>query len=215
MYFPFLTSFRSRQRVRSPPLLYKIPDELGNLICCGIQRKMPTIDDVYFCLWHVTAVRLRFGGVERELILTPDHQKAGLFLAHPGLPLGVGVDVGPVIIEEIALNIGLAGLVKKGKLIGPQIRVVALNIGVAADMTRARCRHRQKISAEGTFVGSTIRPKVPPRLPISPQAFVVRDSILDNQSVEPVRMGQGHTKTHGAAVILHVERVARKPECFG
>ena len=144
MYFPFLTSFRSRQQGRFPPLLHKIPDELGNLICCGIQRKMPSIHDVYLCLWHITVVRLRFGGVERELILTPDHQKAGLFLAHPGLPPGVGVHVGPVIIKEIALNIGLAGLVKKGKFIGPEVRVVALNIGVAADMTRARCRRSTK-----------------------------------------------------------------------
>ena len=81
-------------------------------------------------------------------------------------------------------------------------------------MAGPRRRQRQEIGAQLAFVGSAICPKVPPRFPISPQAFVVRDSILDNQSVEPVRMGQGHTKTHGAAVILHVERVARKPECF-
>src|SRR5271157_3606530 len=93
VYWPFRTSFRSIGWVRSPPLLHKVPDELGNLICCGIQRKMPSIDDVYFCLWHVTPVSLRFGGVERELILAPDHQQAWLLLAHPGLPLGVGVDV--------------------------------------------------------------------------------------------------------------------------
>jgi hypothetical protein len=28
-------------------------------------------------------------------------------------------------------------------------------------------------------------------------------------------MGQGHAKTHGAAVILHVKRVAREPKSFG
>ena len=29
------------------------------------------------------------------------------------------------------------------------------------------------------------------------------------------RMGQGHAKTHGAAVVLHVKRVAREPKSFG
>ena len=108
---------------------------------------MPSIDDVYFCLWHVTAVRLRFRGVERELILTPDHQKSGLFLSHPGLPLGVGIDVCPVIIEEIALNIGLTGLAEKGKFIGPQVWIITLNIGIVPDMARPRRRERQEISA--------------------------------------------------------------------
>ena len=28
-------------------------------------------------------------------------------------------------------------------------------------------------------------------------------------------MGQGHSKTHGAAVILHVKRVAREPKSLG
>ena len=40
-------------------------------------------------------------------------------------------------------------------------------------------------------------------------------SVLDNESLAPVRMGQGHAKTHKAAVILHVKRVAREPERFG
>src|SRR5579872_2708583 len=106
---------------------------------------MPAIDDVYFRLWHVTAVGLRLGGVEREFVLTPDHQKSGLFLAHPGLPLGVGVDVCPVIIKEIALNLGLTGLVKKVEFIAPEIRVIAFNIGIATDMARSRRRERQEV----------------------------------------------------------------------
>jgi hypothetical protein len=48
-----------------------------------------------------------------------------------------------------------------------------------------------------------------------PQTFVVRHSVLDDESLDPVRMGQGHAKTHGASVILHVKRVAREAESFG
>ena len=43
----------------------------------------------------------------------------------------------------------------------------------------------------------------------------MRYSVLDDESLDPVRMGQGHAKTHAAAVILHVERVAREPKRFG
>jgi hypothetical protein len=40
-------------------------------------------------------------------------------------------------------------------------------------------------------------------------------SILDDESLDPVRVRQGHAETHRAAVVLYVKRVARKPERFG
>jgi hypothetical protein len=43
----------------------------------------------------------------------------------------------------------------------------------------------------------------------------VRHGVLDDERLDPVRMGQGHAKTHGAAVVLHVQRVAREPEPLG
>ncbi len=43
----------------------------------------------------------------------------------------------------------------------------------------------------------------------------MRHRVLDDESLDPLRMGQGHAKTHRAAVILHVQRVAREPERFG
>ena len=82
-------------------------------------------------------------------------------------------------------------------------------------MARPRRRQRQEIGAQRGFVGSAIGPKGPPRFPIGPQASVVRDSVLDNQSFDPLRVGQNHPKAHRAAVILHVQCVARKPERFG
>ena len=43
----------------------------------------------------------------------------------------------------------------------------------------------------------------------------MRHSVLDDESLDSIRMGQGHAKTHGAAVILHVKRVAREPKSLG
>jgi len=46
-------------------------------------------------------------------------------------------------------------------------------------------------------------------------AVVVRHSVLDDESLDPIRMGQHHAKTNGAAVILHVKSKTRESERFG
>src|SRR5207237_238019 len=91
-----------------------------------------------------TAYRQRFSTLdskrEREIVLTPYVQETRLLLAHPCLPFRVGVNVRSIIVKKIALNLGLAGLIQKVKLVRPQIRVVAFEIGIVSYMTRSRCR---------------------------------------------------------------------------
>src|ERR1700731_732723 len=64
-------------------------------------------------------------------------------------------------------------------------------------------------------VGSPIGPKGPPRFPKRPKDFVVRHSVLDDEGLDSVRMGEGHAKAHGPPIVLHVKRVAGKPERVG
>ena len=118
-----------------------------------------------------------------------------LFLAHPCLPLGVGVDVGSVVVEEIALNIGLAWLVEKIKFIRPEIRVVAFHVGIVARMARLGGFKRQEISAKGAFIGRAIGPKSATRFPILAEACVVRDRVLDNESLRPFWVCQYRCET--------------------
>src|ERR1700689_3233665 len=99
---------------------------------------MSSIYDVDFRLGNVAAIRLRLRGVERRLILAPDHQQTWLLLAHPSVPLGVSVHVGAVVVEEVALNVALAGLIEKIIFVGPEIGVMAFDVGIVADVTRAR-----------------------------------------------------------------------------
>src|SRR3989441_13271901 len=112
------------------PLLHEAPDELRNLIRCGIEREMTRIEYVDFGLRQVAAIGLRFRKLERQVVFAPEDEKSRLLLAHPSLPLGVGVDVRAVVVEEVALNVGLAELVEKGKFIGPEIRVIAFQVGI-------------------------------------------------------------------------------------
>src|ERR1700688_898193 len=103
---------------------------------------MAGVENMNFSVRNVLAVAFRFAGFEREVVLTPDDQQARLFLAHPGLPLGVAVDVGAVVVEKVALNLGLSGLVEKEKFIGPEIRIIAFHVGIVSDMAGTRRSQR-------------------------------------------------------------------------
>jgi hypothetical protein len=43
----------------------------------------------------------------------------------------------------------------------------------------------------------------------------VGHGILDDESFCALGVRQDHAKTHRAAVVLHVKRVSREPNCFG
>src|SRR4051812_43677258 len=59
-----------------------------------------------------------------------------------------------------------------------------------------------------------ILPKVPARLPIRAQAFVMPSRVLNNDRVEAFRVREDHPETNGAAIIVQVKRVTRQPERF-
>src|SRR5258708_5519780 len=96
---------------------------------------MAGFENVDLSGWHIFAIPLRFAKVEREVILTPDHEQAGLLLAHPRLPFRISIDIGPIVVEQVALNVGLARLVEEVEFIGPEIRVVAIEVGIVSDMS--------------------------------------------------------------------------------
>src|ERR1700686_341133 len=99
---------------------------------------MTSVENVNFSLRYIPAIGVRLRKVEGEVILPPDHEQAWLPGAHPGLPFRVGVYIGSIVVEDIALNPSLARLVEKGKFIGPQIRIVAFHIGIVSEMARPR-----------------------------------------------------------------------------
>src|SRR4030088_1598461 len=64
-------------------------------------------------------------------------------------------------------------------------------------------------------MGSPIGPEGSSRFPQCAQTLIVRRRSLNDDRLDPVRISQRHPKAHGAAIVLHVKRIARKPECFG
>src|SRR5215470_18641307 len=99
---------------------------------------MTGVEHVNLSVGHIAAIGLWLRAVEREVIPAPDHQHPRLPLAHPCLPFRVGLQIGSIVVEQLALNVSLAGLLEKGKFVGPEIWVIAFWIGIAADMACPR-----------------------------------------------------------------------------
>src|SRR6266481_2409296 len=120
--------------------LHELTYKHRNFIRFGIKSEVSSVENVNLSVRYVPAIGFRLRKVECGVILTPNHQQPRLPFAHPCLPLGVGVDVRAVVVKEVALNIHLAGLAKKGKFIGPEIGGIALDVRIASYMARPRSR---------------------------------------------------------------------------
>jgi hypothetical protein len=82
--------------------------------------------------------------------------------------------VGPVVVEQIGLNLRLTWLTEERKFVSPQIRVIAVDVGIAPNMTRPRRRQGQQIRAKGRLVCGAISPERASRVPVDAESFVVR-----------------------------------------
>src|SRR5258706_930650 len=117
---------------------------------------MTRIEEMHECTQHIAPVRLRFRPIEGQIVLTPNHEESWLRLADPRLPRGIGLDICAVVVEEIALNVGLAWLIEKGELVRPEIRVVPVYVRIVADMSCPRGSERKQICPQRALVGRAV-----------------------------------------------------------
>src|SRR5260370_697020 len=190
-------------------------NQVGNFICCRIQREVIAIDSLHLRLRNIAAERFRFGIIERKFVHAPKNGEGRLGLAHPLLPLWVGSDVGLVIVKQIALDVGLAWLVQEPEFIGPQIRIVTLYLGIVAHMPRTRGGKREQIRAQSRLVGGTVGPKSAAEVPVFPETGIMRHGILNDQRLNALRVGKSQPKANGPAIVLHVEAIMRQAERLG
>src|SRR5260221_8508243 len=127
---------------------------------------MTGIEDMHESSRHVPPVRLRLRSVEGQIVLAPNDEKSRLRFSHPRLPLGIGRDVSTVVVEEIALNVGLARLTEKGELVRPEIRVVPVDVRIVADMSCPRGGDRKQIGPQLALFGIEGSPNCEPRDPV-------------------------------------------------
>src|SRR5207237_3703155 len=111
----------------------------------------------------------------------PKDEEGRVGFKAPILARGVGSDVGLVIVKQIALDVSLAWLVQETDFIGPQIRIVALDLGIIAYMPRARGGKREQIRAQGHLVGCAVGPNSAAEVPVFPDTALMRHSILNDE----------------------------------
>src|SRR5271167_3180359 len=158
---------------------------------------MAAVNNVDFGVRNILAVALRLARVKRCFVFAPDHEQPWLLLAHPFLPFQIGIDVGSVVVEKIALYLSLAGPIQKIKFVGPEVGIVALHVGIVSDVPRTRRLERQEIGAQCALIGSAISPERPARFPIYSQPPVVGDSVLHDQRFDSLRMLSAMRKPTG------------------
>src|SRR5579859_2523334 len=176
---------------------------------------MAAVNNVDLGVRNILAVAVRLARVKRCFVFAPDHQQPWLLFAHPLLPFRIGIDVGSVVVEKVALYLSLAGPIQKIKFVGPEVGIVALHVGIGSDVSRTCGLERQEIVAQCALIGSAISPERPARFPICSQAAVVGDGVLHDQRFDSLRMLQCHAKADGATVVLHVKGIARESERLG
>ena len=120
---------------------------------------MPGLGQVNLRLRHIATIGGRLTDLEGQVEFAPQHQQPRLGLPEPCLPGGIGGDVGAVVVEQIALDVRLPGLAEKRELIGPQVRIVAFDGRITAEVARARGGQRQQIRAQRALVGCPVLPE--------------------------------------------------------
>jgi hypothetical protein len=108
---------------------------------------------------HVAAVGLRLGRQEGRVVAPPRHQQRRPVRAQPLLPGRVAGDVGAVVVEEVGLDVMLARPPEERELVGPQVRVVPLREGAAANVALAGRLRREEVLAQRRLVGRPVGPE--------------------------------------------------------
>jgi len=164
---------------------------------------------------HVPPVRLRLGRQERRVVAAPQHQQRRLVRAQPLLPGRIAGDVGAVVVEQVGLEVVLPWSAEKGDFVGPQVRVVLLRDGAAADVPLPGRRGREEVLAQRRLVGGAVRPERPAGVPQRAEAVFVRDRVLHDHRPHAVGVRGRQPEPDRAAVVLHEQGVPAEAELIG
>nr|WP_263482541.1 MULTISPECIES: hypothetical protein [unclassified Mesorhizobium] len=93
------------------------------------------------------------------------------------------------------LNICLAGSAENREFIGPQIRVIALDVRIAAEVAAARRPQRQELLAERLFMSCAVCPESEAGSSGSAEARVL--GMLHDPRLQAVGMSRRHAEATG------------------
>jgi hypothetical protein len=176
---------------------------------------MPGVEKVDLGVGHVPPVGLGLGRQERRVVASPRHQQRRPVLAQPLLPGRVAGDVGPVVVEQVGLDVVLAGPAEEGELVIPQVRVVLLRDRAAADVPQPGRGGREEVLPQRRLMGGAVRPERPARIPQRSESVLVRHRVLHDHRPHPGGVRGCQPEPDRAAVVLHEQGVAAEAELLG
>ncbi len=83
-------------------------------------------------------------------------------------------------------------LTQERELIRPKVRIVAINVGVAAEMALFRRVQRNQVGAECRFICRAVGPERAAGGPERSQTVVMCYGVLDDKTVQSLRVRNGY-----------------------
>jgi hypothetical protein len=99
----------------------EVADQRNDFIGLVIQCEVAGVDKMKFHLGQVALVRMRSIGWKNLVVLAPDNQRRRLAIAEVGLNLRIQRQIGPVVVEQIHLDVGIARAIKQGLIVNPVV----------------------------------------------------------------------------------------------
>ena len=167
---------------------------------------MAGVELVDFGIRQVALERLATGRDERGIVPPPDHQRRRPVRAQPRLPCRIGRDIGPVVVQQIGLDLALAGFRQVGIFVGPGVRIITFGMRGAERMTLFGRGERYE-PIEHLRMRFGIGPILRNAGPLGAKAFLIDVGILDDKRLQPLPMRRHDAKADRAAIVMKEERV--------
>src|SRR3954462_1094881 len=94
--------------------------------------------------------------------------------------------VGAIVVEQVGLDVVLAGPIEEREFVCPQVGVVAVGIRTVADMSQTSCRGGEEVLPERLFVAGAVGPECPPRFPQRAEAVFMAYRVVHDESAQPL-----------------------------
>src|SRR5262249_34711516 len=187
-------------------------EEIADVSCDQVavlfQREVTGVEQVELQVLQITFVRFRARRRKNEIVFSPHDQRRRLVLTEVSLPLRVKWRGRAVVVEELQLNIVVAGAIELILVGSPRVGADVLDVSYAVRVLPLRRFIREKLSQR---LGVLSRPVFPVRLERSPevaQPLFVGVAVLHDQGLHSLRVFYREAIADRRAVVLNVEAVA-------
>ncbi len=200
--------------------LQELVDVPRNFLFVILKGKMSGIQQSQLEFLDILPVCLRAGSVEDNVILAPDGQHRDARRAEVFLELWVQLHVGAVVVEEVKLDVLVAGAFQQRLVEVPRLRRDPLRVLCPDCILRPGRVEDQELPQPVPVLRAAARPVFPARHPeVRLQALHVRVPILRDDGGHRAGARQGQPERHGGPVVEDVHGEAVDPqgveECFG